>query len=132
MARQWQGKKKVLAIVAISIGLLILGVSLVVVFKKPDPYAELAAFPVESYMEGKDLWGREEYKMEGKVDNVILSSPGGSTLLVSIRPEGSGLLLPVLLEKSGGKAPIQREQKLVMKVTLGKASQILCREFASR
>ncbi|RYD84412.1 MAG: hypothetical protein EOP84_05570 [Verrucomicrobiaceae bacterium] len=131
MARQSNNTRGYL-IVAGSIALLILAGSLGLFFLKSQPYKELPAFPVESYMEGKNLWGREEYRMEGKVDNVILGSSGGNTLLVSFRPEGSGLLVPVVLEKSGGKTSVQREQKLIMKVTLGKASQIVCSEFASK
>jgi len=131
VARQSNNTKGYL-IVAGSIALLILAGSLGLVLLRSQPYKDLPAFPVESYMEGKNLWGREEYRVEGKVDNVILGSPSGNTLLVSFRPEGTGLLLPVILEKSGGKAAIQREQKLVMKVTIGKASQILCNEFASK
>ena len=131
MARQSNNTKGYL-IVAGSIATLILAGSLGLFLLKSSPYKELPAFPVESYMEGKNLWGREEYRMEGKVDNVILGSSGGNTLLVSFRPEGTGLLVPVVLEKSGGKASIQREQKLVMKVSIGKASQIVCNEFASK
>lgn len=100
--------------------------------RKPNQFARLPAFPVDTYMEGKALWNYEDYKVEGRVDNVLLRSTDGKTLLVSIQPVGSSVRLPVLLARNGGKVPVQREQNLLLKVNLGPASQIQCKEYETK
>lgn len=125
--------KRLALILTLLVGLLLVtGAMAFILLRKPDAFANLPAFPIDSYMDGKNLWSHEDYKVEGRVDNVILRSPSGEKLLVAIQPTGSDLRLPVLLEKRGGKIPIQREQHLVMKVTLGPSSQIQCSQYESK
>lgn len=124
---------KLRLILALLAGLILAsGAVAFVLLRKPNQFANLPAFPIDSYMEGKALWSHEDYKVEGRVDNVLLRSTSGETLLVSIQPIGSSLRLPVLLERKGGKVPVQREQNLVLKVNLGPASQIQCKEYETK
>lgn len=133
MARIQSNMGKLRLILALLAGLvLVSGAVAFVLLRKPNQFANLPAFPIDSYMEGKALWSHEDYKVEGRVDNVLLRSTSGETLLVSIQPIGSSLRLPVLLERKGGKVPVQREQNLVLKVNLGPASQIQCKEYETK
>lgn len=93
-------------------------------------FAGLAAFPVERYLDTNGLFGQEDYRIDGKVENVLLRSDGGSRFLVSIRPDGSSLLLPVLVES--GPKPLQRDQRLVMKVHVAASGEILCTDYDIR
>jgi hypothetical protein len=78
-------------------------------------------------LEGSKLWSHEDYAIAGKVENVLLRSEDRRKLLVSVRPEGSDKVLPVVFEqKDNDRLPVQREQQLLLRVTLGPAEEILC------
>lgn len=133
MARSKTDLKKLLIIATLLVVFVLLTGSIAfLALRKPNAFANLSAFPIDSYMEGKGLLSQEDYKMEGRVDNVILRSASGEKLLVAIQPDGSDLRLPVVLEKNGGKGPVQREQHLVLRVNLGASSQIQCTRFETR
>lgn len=130
MARSGKNQSKLWIIFASLGGFLVLsGAIAFVALRRPNQFANLPAFPVENYMEGKSLWSREDYKVEGRVDNVIQRSAAGNILLVSIQPAGFDLRLPVLIEEKEGRVPIQREQNLILRVSVGTASQILCKLY---
>jgi hypothetical protein len=93
-------------------------------------FSNLAAFPVDRYLSGNGLFSQEDFRIDGKVDNVLLRSGGGSSFLVSIRPEDSSLLLPVLVESR--KKPLQRDQRLIMKVHVAANGGILCTDYDIR
>jgi uncharacterized protein (DUF58 family) len=93
-------------------------------------FSSLAAFPVERYLESAGLFSQEDFRIDGRVENVLLRSGGGGRFLVSIRPEGSNLLLPVLVESR--KKPLQRDQRLVMKVHVAASGGILCTDYDIR
>jgi hypothetical protein len=93
-------------------------------------FSNLAAFPVHSYLDSTGLFSQEDFRIDGKVDNVLLRSDGGRRFLVSIRPEDSTLLLPILVES--GKKPLQRDQRLVMKVHVAANGGILCTDYDIR
>ncbi|MFY8268139.1 MAG: hypothetical protein ACOVLK_01970 [Terrimicrobiaceae bacterium] len=93
-------------------------------------FSGLAAFPVEGYLEGNGLFSQEDFLINGTVENVLLRSGGGNRFLVSIRPGDTGQLLPVLVES--GKKPIQREQRLVMKVHVAANGGIVCTDYDIR
>lgn len=89
--------------------------------------AKLPSFPIQSYMDGGNLWSDEDYALEGKVENVLLRAEDRRKYLVSIRPKESDFVLPVIFEKSdSGGNPVQREQKLLLKVHLGTDGEIRC------
>ena len=133
MARINSKPGKIRLILALLAGLLLLsGAAAFVLLRTPNQFASLPAFPIDSYMEGKALWSHEDYKLEGRVDNVMLRSANGETLLLSIQPTGSSLRLPVLIDRKGGKVPVQREQILVLKVGLGQSSQIQCKYYEAK
>jgi hypothetical protein len=93
-------------------------------------FSNLAAFPVDRYLEASGLFSQEDFRIDGTVDNVLLRSDGGRRFLVSIRPGDSNLLLPVLVES--GKKPLQREQRLVMKVHVAANGTVLCTDYDIR
>ena len=93
-------------------------------------YSHLAAFPVDRYLSSNGLFDQEDFRIDGKIENVLLRSNGGNRFLVSIRPEDSNLLLPVLVESR--KKPLQRDQRLVMKVHVAANGGILCTDYDIR
>lgn len=130
MARIHTNPKILRLILALFAGFILLaGVVAFLLLHKTGTLAHLPTFPIETYMEGRNLWNHEDYKIEGRIDNVILRSASGETLLVAIQPAGSDLRLPVLLAKRAGKVPVQREQNVILKVSLGSASEIQCKEY---
>ena len=111
MARNTGNSKRLpLILLVASIFLLASGATAFVLLRKPSAFANLPAFPIDSYLAGRNLLGLEDYKIEGRVDNILLRSATGEKLLVAIQPVGSELRLPIIVEKKGGKSPIQREQ----------------------
>jgi hypothetical protein len=93
-------------------------------------FSNLAAFPADRYLEATGLFSQEDFRIDGTVDNVLLRSDGGRRFLVSIRPDDSNLLLPVLVESA--KKPLQRNQRLVMKVHVAGSGEILCMDYDIR
>jgi hypothetical protein len=126
------GKKLALGAVSLFAFLALTGGATYFLLHKSNAFANLPAFPLDTYMEGAKLWSHEDYKLEGRVDNVIMRSQAGDKLLVVVQPEKSELRVPVVLDKSGGKIPVQREQHLVLKVELGPAAQILSKYYETR
>ena len=90
-------------------------------------FSQLSEFPVENYLEKNGIIGREDFRLEGKVENILLRSDNGKTFLVSIKPASSDYLLPVILTSQ--KKSIQREQILVMKVHADSSEVITCDDY---
>jgi hypothetical protein len=90
-------------------------------------FPQLSDFPVENYLEKNGIIGREDFKLEGKVENILLRSDNGKTFLVSIKPANSEYLLPVILASQ--KKSIQREQILIMKVHSDSNEIIKCDDY---
>jgi hypothetical protein len=110
-----------------AIGILLCGVAIFLIFGSGSSLGKLPPFPVQSYMDGGNLWSAEDYALSGKVDNVLLRSDDRSTYLVSIRPNESDFVVPVIFEtESTGGTPVHREQKLLLKVHLGSSGEIRC------
>lgn len=131
MARRKQNPKTIL-LAAAALGALALVCGAVIFFVMGDssPIAKLPEFPVQSYMDGGNLWSEEDYALRGKVENVLLRSDDRTKYLVSIRPHGSDFLVPVLLEPVKPRSkPVQREQKLLLQVHLGPAGEVRCTAY---
>ena len=110
--------------------LLLSGAAVFLLARSPDTMSHLPEFPVAHYLDGNSLWSDEDYKLAGKVSNVLLRSGDGKTLLVSIKPEGSDSFLPVKLEKDiKKKKSIQKDQQITLKVRLDSDSVIVCNEY---
>jgi hypothetical protein len=90
-------------------------------------FPQLSEFPVENYLEKNGIIGREDFRLEGKVENILLRSDNGNSFLVSIKPANSDFLLPVILTSQ--KKSIQREQILVMKVHADSSEVIKCDDY---
>lgn len=90
-------------------------------------FSQLSEFPVENYLEKNGIIGREDFRLEGKVENILLRSDNGNSFLVSIKPANSDYLLPVILTSQ--KKTIQREQILVMKVHADSSEVIKCDDY---
>lgn len=124
---------RILGVLGILVAFLsVAGVGAALLLKSADTFAKLNPFPVRQYLDGGKFWGDEAYKLEGRVDNVILSSGAGDTLLASIEPDGSAVRLPLLIHRKTGMKPVQRDQKLIFKVEFGKLQDLHCREYKSR
>lgn len=131
MARRKQNPKTVLvAAAALGVFALFCGLVIYLVMGDSSPIAKLPEFPVQSYMDGGNLWSEEDYALRGKVENVLLRSDDRTKYLVSIRPRGSDFLLPVLLEPAKPRTkPVQREQKLLLQVHLGPVGEVRCTAY---
>jgi len=134
MARNPTHSMKVGKIAFFCVGFLLLsGVSVFLVTRSPDTLSQLPEFPVSRYLEGNSLWSDEDYKLAGKVSNVLLRSGDGKTLLVSIKPEASDTFLPVKLDKDNGKKKsIQKDQVITLKVRLDSDGVIVCNEYIEK
>jgi hypothetical protein len=109
------------------IGLISLGGFSFLHLGSSQKFPQLSEFPVENYLEKNGIIGREDYRLEGKVENILLRSDNSNTFLVSIKPKNSNYLLPVILTSQ--KKSIQREQILVMKVHADSSEVIKCDEY---
>ncbi len=134
MARDPTNSIKVGKIASLCVGFLLLsGVSVFLLTRSPDTLSHLPEFPVSRYLEGNSLWSDEDYKLAGKVSNVLLRSGDGKTLLVSIKPEASDTFLPVKLDKDNGKKKsIQKDQVITLKVRLDSDGVIVCNEYIEK
>lgn len=133
MARNKNNLPKILGIIGVLVVILALsGMGAFFLLRNGNGLAKLPAFPVEKYLDGGNLWGYEDYKLEGKVDNVLQRSNNKDAILASIQPENSKRRLPVIIQKSEGMKPVLREQKLILKVTLGDSHEIYCKEYYSQ
>jgi hypothetical protein len=101
-------------------------------FLKDDTFSELPSFPVDSYLGGGNLWSYDDYRISGRVDNVIYRSRASNRTVASIQPLDSKVRLPVVIEPEPGAKGVQIEQVLELKVTLGPDGELLCREFKTR
>ena len=128
MARGMQTPKHLLkATTLLGVLILLSGITVFLATKHSNPIAKLPPFPLQSYMDGGNLWSHEDYSLQGKVENVFLRSDDRTKYLAAIRPEGSELLVPVLFESdTAGATPVQREQALLLEVHLGPSGEILC------
>jgi len=131
MARQKAQFPQALKILSVLGALVLLsGAGVFLAVRTPNAITKLPDFPVTRYMESSGLWSHENYKITGRVDNVLLRSTNSPRILISIKPDGSDTFLPVLLENGNSKKPVQREQKLILEVHLGPLREILCTAYA--
>ena len=93
-------------------------------------FSRLPEFPVENYLEKNSIIGREDFKLEGKIENILFRSGDGKTFLVSVKPVNSDYLLPVVI--SSQKKSIQREQILIMKLHADSSELIKCEDYDSK
>lgn len=109
------------------VGLIFVGCFSFLDFGSSKKFSQLAEFPVENYLEKNGIFGQEDFRLEGKVENILLRSDKGKTFLVSIKPTNSEYLLPVIV--SSQKKSIQREQILIMKVRTDSSEAIQCDDY---
>lgn len=93
-------------------------------------FSQLPEFPVENYLEKNSIIGREDFKLEGKIENILFRSRDGKTFLVSVKPVNSDYLLPVVISLQ--KKSIQREQILIMKLHTDSSELIKCEDYDSK
>ena len=93
-------------------------------------FSQLPEFPVENYLEKNSIIGREDFRLEGKIENILFRSGDGKTFLVSVKPVNSDYLLPVVI--SSQKKSIQREQILIMKLHTDSRELIKCEDYDSK
>jgi hypothetical protein len=114
-------------VIYLVVAVLLSGAATFLFLGNASSLAKLPPFPVQSYMDGGNLWSDEDYSLEGKVENLLLRADDRSKFLVSVRPKGSDFVLPVIMEKGdSGERPVQREQQLLLKVHLGSGGEIRC------
>jgi hypothetical protein len=134
MSRNPTSSIKVGKIASFCVGFLLFsGAAVFLIARSPDTISHLPEFPVSRYLDGNGLWSEEDYKLAGKVSNVLLRSGDGKTLLVSIKPEASDTFLPIKLDKdSGKKKSIQKDQSITLKVRLDPDGVIVCNEYIEK
>lgn len=132
MARKKTNSNKVAAIGGGIVFLVLVAVGLFFVLGNRDIYGKLPPFPVDSYLGGGNLWSYDEYKINGRIDNVIYRSRNTERVVASVQPLESKVRLPIVIELKPGTKGVQIEQVLDLKVILGPKGEILCREFRAR
>jgi hypothetical protein len=114
-------------VIYLGIAVVLSGIGVFFFLGNTSSLAKFPPFPVQSYMDGGNLWSDEHYALEGKVENVLLRADDRTKYLISIRPKGSDFVLPVIIEKeTSGGSLVRREQKLLLKVHLGTDGEIRC------
>jgi hypothetical protein len=133
MARKKNKSQQIVFAVLITFGGLAIGAAVTyMVLGSSNRFAALPSFPIDSYLEGGGLWSDEEYKIEGRVDNVLLRSDDKRVLLVSIQPIDSDRRIPVLVIRGDKQTkPIQREQDIVIRAHLGASREIIGTDYAT-
>lgn len=125
-----------LVVVSILVGLvLVLGLvggAAFMYLNGANQFSKLAAFPVDNYMDSAGLWSQQDYRLEGRVDNIIAYTNDKGSVLLSMQPKGSDRRVPVVVQAVNAGKPLQREQDVVLKVTLGNQKQIICSDYSLR
>jgi hypothetical protein len=131
MARNRTNAPKIAAIGGGFAALLFTAAGVYFTVSKGDSYDDLPSFPVDTYLDGGNLWSYEAYQIKGRVENVIYRSRSSDRVVASIQPQESKVRLPVVIELEAGTKGVQIEQVLDLKVSLGPDREIICREFRS-
>jgi hypothetical protein len=112
---------------------LMLGIVLVAIFlgRMAQPFRDLPEFPAQSYRDGQPLWTVPAYRLRGRLQNIVAASEDQSAYLIILASEkskGNPTSLPVIVPTSASQVPLQREQRLVMSVSLGRNGEIVANE----
>lgn len=95
---------------------------------RSNTFQNLAEFPVAEYRQGDPLWSNSSYCLSGTIDNIIMESKNRKNYLVVLKTNDTGALLPVIIPVTVPKSPLQRQQKLALKVTVEASGRILASE----
>jgi hypothetical protein len=98
-------------------------------FSKSD-FNKCTAFPVDSYLDGDALWSNADYVIEGTFQNILLKQSSSESTLCSILTEEKKIPLPVIFTTEATKSPLQREQKIKVKVRVEDDGRIIASECA--
>ena len=98
--------------------------------RSSSPFRNLPEFPAAEYRAGDPLWSNSAYLLSGTLDNIILESKSRKNYLVAITPKGVSSPLPVIIPVKASKAPLQRQQKLSLKVTVDSSGKIIASDCA--
>ena len=116
----------------LAIGLLALilvagagGYAVILTARRNVPFRNLPEFPLAEYRQGDPVWNNSSYILSGTLDNIILESKDRKRYLVAITTKGSGAPLPVVIPARVPKSPLQRQQKLSLKVTVDSSGRIV-------
>jgi len=90
-----------------------------------NPFRDLPEFPVTEYRQGDTLWSNSSYLLSGTLDNIILESRDSRKYLVAITAKGESCPLPVIIPAAASKVPLQRQQKLSLKVVVDSSGRII-------
>jgi len=117
--------------------LLLLGVGIAVIlasvvifafgknaFSKSD-FTQCTAFPLDSYLDGEALWSNTDYVISGVFQNILLKQKGSDCALCSIITDDKKVALPVIFTSTASKTPLQREQRIRVKVRIEDDGRII-------
>ena len=76
------------------------------------------AFPVDSYLDGDSMWANTEYIIEGTFQNILLKQKSSDSVLCSVATAEKKIPLPIIFTSSASKTPLQREQRIKVKVNV--------------
>ncbi len=129
MARKRTSTAKIATIAGGFLAIVVVAVGLTFAFGRRDAYRALPPFPVDAYLSGGNLWSYDEYRIKGRVENVIYRSHESGVIVASVQPLDSKVRLPLFIQRTSGTGGVQLEQVLDFKVTLGPNKEIRCLEF---
>ena len=117
--------KLVVALVALAVVAVVGGFAFVLASRSGNPLHNLPEFPVAEYRQGDPLWSNSSYRLSGTLDNIILESKNHKNYLVAITAKGASSPLPVIIPANASKSPLQRQQKLSLKVAVDSSGRII-------
>ena len=122
--------KLAVALVALAVVVVVGGFVFVQASRSGTPFHNLPEFPVAEYRQGDPMWSNSFYRLSGTLDNIILESKNHKNFLIAITAKGTSSPLPVIIPANASKAPLQRQQKLSLKVTVDSSGRIIASDCA--
>lgn len=96
-----------------------------------DNFSKLPAFPTDSYLDGDPLWGKCEYLIKGEFQNILIQPTSKNTVLCSILNGDKKIPIPVIIPEKATKQPLQREQKVKLKVIVQEDGRIIAKDCST-
>jgi hypothetical protein len=130
MARQ---PKKTTHFYIVGAGIIIVLFSFFGFSKKAFPkgdFNKCLVFPVDTYLDGDALWSNADYLIQGSFQNILLKQRSSEATLCSIITDEKKIPLPVIFTPQSTTMPLQREQRIKVKVHVEDDGRIVATDCA--
>ncbi len=124
MARQ---NKKNDYVIMLGVGAVLVIAVAAFAFKKNN-FDRYPSFPIENYLEGDSSWSDSDYVIKGIFQNILVKQDG-DCMLCSITTGDHKVQLPVIFKTGASKRPLQREQRIQVKVKVRDDGGIVASDY---